>query len=1692
MSKNYKRISPLFSLLILVPLLIMSSLLFPFVSSGISQEQQSTGHYITSLRDPTINTNPLPQSGIYRNKDSQDSPYFSITEIIPDKAIYFPGEIISVTNRFNSTQTGSYAIVSQVIYLFLNSSTITNLSDTTHLIATAVTNGTHAENSAAISDDPTYGKIDVTFTIPDMTNLTNRYGISPGDNVSIYQYYPGGSTNTTAKIENVNPFAKIDYFIVSGFSTLTEVNPGFVNTASGDNTFRQGEEATVVLKAQSGSTPLSGLTVGIDLHDGTTDALILNGNQGITYNLLDMITSAPSTTTDANGELRLNVSTTYPTTPENDFYFIINTTINPLSGYFTENYDGSTAATNFADSTVNYTIQNEKDVATVEFVSAVPSTSIAPPNENSTLVTYRVDLDYAYTADIYQIAGIPVNATLNTYPTGVTLQFAAGFSDNGTGWAMTNGSGHIQFVITAGFPIPYEAKTPIITAVADLRSNNAPAGAYPSSYPNNLHRYIRSSTGVLTATSAGDMISIDPDFWIGDISLNSITSTSIRPGESTTLVFEVNTTAAPLVDFSNVPVKIELNQVTAGVSLSFNATRNPLYANGYRYTDSSGMIEVTINTIYLTTPEILKSIILDLTVDFENDSQVRWIGNQHLGTATFAEYDTTWRNAQDTSVSINPDFTTYEIILETTNETGDTVIRSGDILEVTFRVQSVIGSFGLIGVDVTVVLGGPYAGVSLAYPGGSTTNGAGDVTVQVTTTYLTTPKILNIILNATADLTTDSGTWLVGQKSTKPNFYSNSSYSDVEETIQVDPQYFFGEIDAFPADNPVSRMGQTEWINIEFTLYLTGEGTVFPNIDDVNISITVDGNLPAAANMNVIPGSSFQDSASSKVIFSLQATGTTPEKWYTVNATAHYGDAQGLTYNLTHSSVPSGALSGVWVNGSHINDISFTTFDFEVKNVDRVQVLIQDPINDITDGSHSDAGLNATTGYYEIYRGTTSINISGSYYDPVAGVGIPFTSVRISFNRTNPAPQTSTLTNVVTDANGEFWHIVTIPTSVILQDIQIYGWDPNSPTPQENRNPITNVRLMSRVFIPNHALTGYQGNAVFVGESVTSSGTIRDDQNVVVDSTQFVGLIRNVGYDGSQEVGTPIPGSLSSGSFTLDYQIPLTYPLDQIFIRSKIIWGPGLVYYRPKIFSQVIDVYSAITFASFEIYLSANDSIIPITNGATYNIFGDNHRTITIWGYLEDQSARGLNGKDLEDDWNGTTRAIVSGFGGYFSSGEPFTGFDNVTWIWSLSHTLDNGTTLSTMFIVSFNWIAVDGTAPDISIVTPANIETIALPNNPTTTIVVDIFDPDMSTGPGYVSLGLNVSSVTITIDGASFSMVNTVGSIFTYDWDTSSVGDMVFFISITAFDFANNLGNYTFYAVIDVSLPMATISATTRSVQNITYATMNANGDISISGDLSDSSSNTGRDSGVDSTSIQLLIRNQGFPAFLTLDSVAISATTTSFNYNWNIFDSTGLIRNSSFNLPQTNWELVLTLTDNAGNSNQTIVMIVLEAENPILTVESEPPSQITEGSFEISVSYSDLESGINVDFLRFALYDDDDNILIETYDSTDSEVALIADTDATLTLNSLDLGDGHYRVEIRVFDNVGNPQQVTANDFNILLPPITTTPNPNTTTTTPSGPGGLRPIDLIQFLLLDIIALGSGIGIAIIFERVRARRKV
>ncbi|MHA1444132.1 MAG: hypothetical protein ACTSR4_05210, partial [Candidatus Hodarchaeales archaeon] len=390
---------------------------------------------------------------------------------------------------------------------------------------------------------------------------------------------------------------------------------------------------------------------------------------------------------------------------------------------------------------------------------------------------------------------------------------------------------------------------------------------------------------------------------------------------------------------------------------------------------------------------------------------------------------------------------------------------------------------------------------------------------------------------------------------------------------------------------------------------------------------------------------------------------------------------------------------------------------------------------------------------------------------------------------------------------------------------------------------------------------------------------------------------------------------------------------------------------------------------------------------------------------------------------------------------------------------------------------------PTITIDLPVDIISTTLTQTPITTISVTISDPSH---PSYISVGLDNSSVQITINGVPYSMTN-ISSVFTYDWDTSSVEDELYFISITALDFAGNLQNYSFYSAFDIVVPLVIISVTNVTSNGDVFATIDSNGDIKISGSLSDLSSVTGRNSGIDNSTIIMTIQPPGGPATAILDLSFITADQASFYYNWNVFDN--ITEERVIQFTGVEWELIVSIYDHAGNMNETTLHLKLEQDSPLLQVKAHPPSLIDEGSFTFSVNAMEVldGTGVNLQSVRFSIYSTDDSLISAyTYDS--SEV-VVDGIDIILTLNVNMFENGEYYITAFILDNMGNNDVTDSDDFGIRH--ITTTIPPTTPPTSTPVQSPLNPLDLVQFLLLDVIALVGGIGIAVLFEKVIARRK-
>lgn len=1636
--------------------------------------------------------------------------------------VFAPGRNIHLRSRFNTTEIPSYAVVNQDIKIFLNPPSDPISTDSKYLHVTGSTNGPSPPIVPAFTTNSLYGWLDTIITLPDMNWFTNN-GISAGDTVTIHQYYPSG--NVSSLIQGIDPISVLDNFTLVGFATISEVG-SFVNPNSNDASFRPGEGASVLLKAESEGTSISGVEVSCDLRYSNNGSIIPNGTNGMEYYLEDKTTGNPSTTTDGSGEIRLRVSTTYPDTPEVNYYINITGDFDG-TGYFTENYDGSPSS-NYHSSSANFTINNEEDTVSVQFITATGFTSsdpkgdngswpLNPPRENITIVTFRVQATTVYNgSSTYYLKNIPVNATLDFgggNPEGVYLN-GAGFKYNGS-WAFTNATGYVEFNITAIYPTLWRDKTPTINAIANIKNGSAPI--YPVTSP---HRFL--TQGNITGSQ---VISIDPDYQVGWI-YNSwqLNDHNIRPGENTTLRTRIylqsnyyNGSYHQNFDIGAfVPVKVELVSAVPGVFLTFNDLINPLagFSAGYRLTDASGYINVVVNSTYGVSPEYRSNIQIRITADFENDTKLRWIGPYHAGTNTLTEFNKTWNTRIESRLAISSNYTVCRIYTSHYYENGTYYssgnaearkLRPGDYLDVYFRVQEVVASVYLDNVPVNVSLNVSVPGVTLTviYSNGVAPNSNnyyyltqgvnGQLGIRLSTTRGLTPKNVGIKLTATADFTNDSRPWHVGQK----NYTQYSSYSDTNQSISIIPQYFTGQIYLAGGLNPnATKVLVNQTVRITFNLkLLNGEGewvtgVNMPDIDGINITLEINDRSPSFYNMAVLPAQS-QISETSSVTFDIvtNATGITPEDVYTIKATANFQTDDALTYNFSSPyplSVSNGKLSGAWVNGSNNFINSSITQVFEVRDISLVSLKV----DKIVDPFHPDAGANNVTGYYDVFRGTTTITIKCTYADVnrQPNIGVPIT---ISFNYTqNAVRNTYNLITNTTDSQGKFTVHVTVPSSIPLQDIQIYGWDTTSPDPQEDRTPIERVRLVSTINIVNHALSGFRGSAVFVGESVTITGSLQDDQNNNINDTELVNGLRVIGWNGTHEVtgSEVIGGTYSNGAYLMQYHIPLSYPGNSIVIRFNITSTPQLLHYRPNFNDSLnVLVYRDFQIDSLRIFFPYNSTETSVSNDSLILVKQVENRDIAIRGTLVDSLGRPLDGKQLNDTWNllFSPLEIVDALSN-FSITHSFSGWQNITTLtWEVYHVLDNGTVLSKHFTLTFKWEVYDETEPRISITSPTgpnpSVSDVLAPST-NTTIIVSIFDPDNTTDSGYISGGLDEASVMIYIDDVGYSMLGTAPT-FTHSWDPSPPTDTEYNITITASDNAGNLATSETLFVIDIKIPTASMNYN----ESNGYLSVNSNGDIIITGSIVDSSSSTGKDSEVGDSTVELTIQNETGVPILILDDIDLAVSGGSFFYAWNVYDPITLAKVSPFS-ESDQWTLVLTFEDWAGNIGTLQEDVQLDNTPPSISVSSQPLATVID-TVSVTVTFSDVQTGMNNDSLVFEFISSATQTTLDSFYPNDDEVDISPDS-ASLTFDVAGESPGSYFIKVSIYDNAANVAEVDSNDFTIQEPPEPTT----TPTTEPPDPLGvlLTPVDILIFLIIDLIALGGGFGIAVLYERFRKSRRI
>jgi hypothetical protein len=231
--------------------------------------------------------------------------------------------------------------------------------------------------------------------------------------------------------------------------------------------------------------------------------------------------------------------------------------------------------------------------------------------------------------------------------------------------------------------------------------------------------------------------------------------------------------------------------------------------------------------------------------------------------------------------------------------------------------------------------------------------------------------------------------------------------------------------------------------------------------------------------------------------------------------------------------------------------------------------------------------------------------------------------------------------------------------------------------------------------------------------------------------------------------------------------------------------------------------------------------------------------------------------------------------------------------------------------------------------------------------IVTNITDSGSLT---LTNSGVNTSSIAIWIDGSSFSMTHTTGSTYVYNWDTSTVVDKDYNITIGSSD---NAGNWhttgTILVVIDVIEPSITSNITQ---YHNTYVAFTPGGNLHIAADIADSGSLTLKNSGLNTLTIAIWINGTDFPM--------THSTGTTYVYTWD----TSTVEDKIY-------DIKIDASDNVGNLNTTgSILVVLDVVNPSATFDTPDVHGGTqyvelnsEGEIEISGTVDDSDSITGID---------------------------------------------------------------------------------------------------------------------------------
>lgn len=1637
-----------------------------------------------------------------------------------------------------------------------------------------------------------------------------------------------GTGYTTGTLNNTKENSVL--FQVTPAAYVIDSDP--INLKSGNSTARIGESLNFSLFAVARSSSVGGLPVDITLtyEDGTPipDPSVI----GITFK-----NSSGSTQleTDPFGDIVIIINTSIALTPAATYNLTYSLDYSPpYSGE-----EGSIVKGSFL-----FRIVDAKDVGVISFIQATPTPPVDPPELHprssplQTNITYQVVFTDAFDESTYTVPNIPVMLSMSEYSAGTTAFINNGFSNNGsTQWALTNSTGFVEFYVNTSFPLQFLDTTITINATAAFDAIVAPIYDVLD-VPTNYHYFMKSNEGTSTDISEIRTISVDSEFSVCtlDFTGTNTTSDEIRPGEDMEIVFMV--LDQQLNPVSGVPVNVSLTSSIPGLSLTGYAAFNPIYNLTHHYSSAAGNITVFLSSTYLVTPEVRTAITFAIKADFLFDGSETNIGEYHSDTDTWANYENSWSTLSlPNSIFIDPNFDEATISLLSVND-SDQVIRPGDNITLTYIVRNSTSS-PLKDIPVKIELNEDYAGLGIqisifnlvnnpatvGLPGYYNTSDSGTIIILLETSLTLTPYDQDIYLKGVADFTAIShdGTpyskWLVGTEPSTSNFRSAMSYSNLTAIshISVDPQYLYAEIiiQGIPNNPTVSRVQQTESLSVTFEVSPLA-GTISSGWDNVKVTLYINDTDGSDNFMQIVGGQEkYTNDNLVKYTIDTNVSGATPEGIYNIVAQVDYLNDESTIYNITHPTVPSGELLGVWLRGTDHNEYDNTSFVLTVKNQDTLRVNVKS-VNDL---SHTDEGLS--NGFWEVYRGTTRIYLNGTYkdisLDPVQGRTL---EIRFRYTTGGDTSTNHTITGATatTDSSGNFEVDFLLDASLIINDLEIFAEDTS--TAEEAQVSVSNIRLVSQIDITDMQLFRSGSNLlgtnyVHAGESFRVNGTTRDEFGNIVTDSELDNHIVFSGWNGSTIWGDFI--NTSVGSYNEFYEIPANYASTIFYIRVNITDDGSVTHYRTTYNEKLINIYQNIGFnLSVWIEGAYNDSYITNTtinveniglqliridlvlfdnltknpladktviitwkddspiiitvdqngeysgnyylnegddysnismytvvhqtdNGTaltpstslsfdwfyhfrleidssnTYENFGTllDNTTIYIKGEVNDSvtnyvtaidisTGLPLDNQNINIQWGTLLPQVDPTDGSGETSSEIYLltvdgGFQNLTIDFSAYLEINNLQVLE-LYTITYDWTVYDITSPDIVILTnDFTINQTILSNSSTVTIRIQVEDPSDT----HASNGLDKTTVNIIIDSSPYLMIDIGLNVFEYTWDTDNLLDKFYEIYFTAED---NVGNSNTTEIVLIGMDKIKPKITQIEIRrNNDYLEINTTGYAIITGIITSSHN---MDLGIDITdlnSVVLTLINYDTQAIVSsfnssneeLTFIQLSSTTYNFTFIWqlvnNTYDSDNIEKISPFTETE-NWRINVQTTDRAGNIKNNETDVKIDNSAPIISADF----NVNPNIFQITSINGDIDNIITVSFTAEdnKTYINDDYTIIKianqlgaelshtTIEKTENGYEITYSTQFTITEST----NGDYTMSVIIFDHSGNKLSIVSSPINIYHSSQTTEPittDPNNSSGLPSG-GGFQ---LIPFVIFNIVAFSLGIGVAVLYEKLK-----